>query len=429
MRKVWHIAANEFINTILSKGFLIAVVMTPVFVLGSIVIQTFLQTRVDTRERKIAIVDRSGKLFAPLQAAAENRRVKIFTDGRQTAPLFTPTLHTEKPGENAEQILSARVRSKELSGFIIIDPEALTDKEQPRISYYTDTPTYTDVYLWARKALRDEIFRLRLKKYGINAKRVKDLSKGMAIKQMGLTAISEDGRHLQAKKINLGATFAVPAAAMFLLFLLVFMSAPMLLHSVIEEKQNRIWEVLVSSVTPFQLLLGKLLGIVMVSMSLSVVFLGGAVSMADVFNVMHHLKPSLFAWFLFFQLMGLLIYGSVFSAIGAVCSEIRDAQSLMMPAMLMIVIPMFGWVAILRAPASAFARGLSLFPPATPMLMLLRIALPPGPAAWEIALSIVLTGGFTLACVWAAGKIFRMGILAQGQTPTWGRLLSWILAK
>ena len=97
--------------------------------------------------------------------------------------------------------------------------------------------------------------------------------------------------------------------------------------------------------------------------------------------------------------------------------------------MFLLIVPMFGWVAILRAPDSGFARLLSLFPPATPTLMLLRIALPPGPAPSQVGLAFVLTASFTWACVWTAGKIFRIGILAQGQTPTIGRLISWVLAK
>ncbi|MDE2292435.1 MAG: ABC transporter permease, partial [Elusimicrobia bacterium] len=214
-----------------------------------------------------------------------------------------------------------------------------------------------------------------------------------------------------------------------LLFLLVFMSVPMLLHSVIEEKQLRIWEVLVASVSPFQLLMGKLLGNTLVSLAVSFFYLGGAVALAARFGVGDQVPPQLIAWFLVFQLLALLIYGSMFSAIGAACSELRDAQSLMTPAMFLLIAPMFGWVAVLRAPSGAFARLLSLFPPATPMLMLLRIALPPGPQPWEVGLSVVLTTAFSAACVWAAGKIFRVGVLAQGQAPTLGRIISWVLAK
>ena len=138
------------------------------------------------------------------------------------------------------------------------------------------------------------------------------------------------------------------------------------------------------------------------------------------------LPGSLICWFLFWQLCALLIFGSMFSGIGAACSEIRDAQSMMMPAMLLIMLPMFLWILVLQQPDSPFAIGASLFPPATPFLMLLRQAVPPGPALWEIVVAVLLTVGFTAACVWAAGRIFRIGILAQGQAPSFRRLLGWL---
>ena len=107
----------------------------------------------------------------------------------------------------------------------------------------------------------------------------------------------------------------------------------------------------------------------------------------------------------------------------------RDAQSLMTPAMIFIMIPFFCWGIILKNPNSTFATLVSLFPPATPMLMMLRIAVPPGPPWWEVLLGVILCGASIVLCVWAGGKIFRIGILAQGQAPSFARLLSWVISK
>jgi len=211
---------------------------------------------------------------------------------------------------------------------------------------------------------------------------------------------------------------------MFLMFILVMTSAPVMLNNVLEEKMQRIAEILVASVSPFQLFLGKIVGIVLVSWTLSVLYLGGAAYLAARFAV--PVPPALFAWFLLFQLLALFIFGSIFSAIGAACSEIRDAQSLMMPAMLVVMIPMFVWLPVLKSPDSGFATAMSLIPPVTPFLMMLRLAVPPGPAAWEIAAGVLLTAGFTLATVWAASRGFRVGILSQGQTPSLTRLFRWV---
>jgi ABC-2 type transport system permease protein len=123
------------------------------------------------------------------------------------------------------------------------------------------------------------------------------------------------------------------------------------------------------------------------------------------------------------------MFGSLALAIGSACSEIRDAQNFMFPLMMVVMLPYFVFLPIMQSPGSAFARWFSLFPPATPSLMLLRIAIPPGPPWWEVALGVVLTTLCTIACVWAGAKIFRVGILAQGQAPSFGKLFKWILSK
>jgi ABC-type Na+ efflux pump permease subunit len=119
----------------------------------------------------------------------------------------------------------------------------------------------------------------------------------------------------------------------------------------------------------------------------------------------------------------------MFLAIGATCNEIQDAQSLMFPAMLIVMVPVMTWMPIIQSPTGSFARWMSLFPPATPMLMMLRMAVPPGLPLWEVLLGVVVAIGFTVLIVLAAGKIFRIGILSQGQTASFGRMVKWLLSK
>ena len=216
---------------------------------------------------------------------------------------------------------------------------------------------------------------------------------------------------------------------MFLLFLMVMSSAPALLNSVLEEKMQKIVEFLISSVTPFQLMLGKLLGATLVSLTLSVLYLGAATYVAWSQGIIDLIPLHLYFWFFLFLILAILIYGSVFLAIGAACNEIQDAQSLMFPAMMMVMVPVMTWIPVIQSPTGAFARWLSFFPPATPMIMMLRMAVPPGLPLWEAVLGVVVAIGFTLLIVLAAGKIFRIGILAQGQTASFGNMLKWLLSK
>jgi ABC-2 type transport system permease protein len=126
--------------------------------------------------------------------------------------------------------------------------------------------------------------------------------------------------------------------------------------------------------------------------------------------------------------MASFIFGSIFIMIGAACSDLKDAQGMMPPAMLLLMLPWLTWFAVLNAPESPIAIGLSMFPTATPFLMLLRIMLPPGPPWWQIAVSLALCGLTTIGIVYAAGKIFRTGLLMQGKPPTFGEMWKWVRA-
>jgi len=141
------------------------------------------------------------------------------------------------------------------------------------------------------------------------------------------------------------------------------------------------------------------------------------------------LSPGLIAALALFLFLAILLYGSLYTAVGAACSELKDAQSLMMPVMLLSMIPVFVWTAVLKNPASPLSVGMSLFPPASPFLMLMRLALRPAPPAWQVALSVVLTTLTAMAIVGAAGKIFRTGLLMQGKPPSFVELARWVMAK
>jgi ABC-2 type transport system permease protein len=122
------------------------------------------------------------------------------------------------------------------------------------------------------------------------------------------------------------------------------------------------------------------------------------------------------------------MFGSIFIAIGAACTDLKDSQNMATPAMLIVALPLFTWMVVLRAPDGTAATMLSLIPTATPFLMLLRISLAPGPPAWQIALGIVLTLATVVLFVWAAGKIFRAGLLMQGKSASLGEMLRWVRA-
>jgi ABC-2 type transport system permease protein len=214
------------------------------------------------------------------------------------------------------------------------------------------------------------------------------------------------------------------------MYMTIMTSAPQLLNSVIEEKMSRISEVLVGSITPFTLMMGKLIGGAAASTLLSVIYIVGGLVVAQYWGgYASAVTPAIVGWFLLFLILSLFIFGALFVSIGAACNDLKDSQNMMTPVMLLVMIPVFTAGSVMRAPDGTLATVLSLVPTAAPFLMLLRISLQPGPPMWQIVLSVLLMTGTALAVVWAGAKIFRTGLLMQGKSATFGEMLRWVTAK
>lgn len=439
MRKILAIAKAEYLVAIQSKAFLLSLIMTPVFMLGGIGAQALLKDHLDTTDRRCVIVDPTGLLFPLIQKANEwrtqNEIQQKTAEGekKQIRPKFI--FEAYPATSDTRQIhadLSPRVETGELLGYAIIDreildPNATADPTRLPLAYHTKTPSDLELAGWLEYIVNREVQRLRFAQAGLDQNLVQKLSREVKLTSLGL--VKPGGAADTAKRNDKLRTFAIPIAAMFLLFMMIMMTAPTLLNQVLEEKIQKISEVLISSVSPFQLFFGKLVSTVLVAITLSGVYLTAIYFVTRRLGIAHLIDPVIYPWFFFFLILALFMYGSIFSAIGASCNEIKDAQSLMMPAMLIIMIPFFTFSIVLQSPNSAFAAGLSLFPPCTPIIMMLRIVLEPGPPLWQLLLGVGLTLGFTVLCVAAAGKVFRIGILSQGQAPTMMRIVKWIFAR
>ena len=121
-----------------------------------------------------------------------------------------------------------------------------------------------------------------------------------------------------------------------------------------------------------------------------------------------------------------LMFGAIFLAAGSACSDLKDSQSVVQPAMMLIILNYFSAFVVMRAPESGLAVGLSFVPTVTPFAMMLRLAMPPGPPLWQVVVSVVVLLASTAGIVWAAGRIFRVGLLMQGKPPTIPELLKWV---
>ncbi len=438
MNKVLSIAQREYLAAVRSKAFIIGILITPLILAVVITAQRLAEKKVDLSDRRVGVVDRTGVLLPLLQnkAQAYNESDIFETDGdsrKQTRPRFVFEAVSDPPADltELELQLSDRVRNNKLFAFLIIEKNVVDPDAQAEgsIYYYTDTTTYEALPGWIRNRLNDSIRELRFAQSQIDAGLVKKLTQPAGFREMGLARKTKDRQVAKAEQSNRFLDQMVPFAGCFLLYFVVMSTCPQLLNSVLEEKMQKIAELLVSSVTPFELMLGKLLGAVGIALTLSTLYVGAGLYLADRVNALNHIPAVVYVWFAVYLFISLFMYGSIFTAIGAACSEIKDAQGMMTPAMMMLIVPMVCIMPILQSPNGPFAQAISLFPPTAPVPMLMRLMTRPGPPTWEIIASLVLTIAFALLCVWAGGKIFRAGLLRAGKPPSYRQLLGWILSR
>lgn len=450
MHKMLVIAAREFQAAVKTKAFIISLVAMPVFMGGSIAVQMIMRNKVDRTDKRVAVADYSGVLFDAIAAAAAQRNEAGVSDGefrdrddgiwkvdeqgvrRQVRPRYV--LERAEPGETGvEELtfqLSERVRRKELFAFLIIGPDVVApggDPARAAVAYHSNSPTYDDILDWLRGPIHQRVQELRFARYRLDANVVRSATQPTPVGNLGLVERDDAGRIGKAASTNQIANIFLPLGLMLLMFMLIMVGAQPLLHTVLEEKMQRIAEVLLGSVTPFQLMMGKLLGMVGVSLTIATIYLIGGYVALDRAGYAAMFPAHLLWWFVVYVALAVLMYGALFSAVGAAVTDLREAQSTITPLMLLVVAPLFVWVNVVREPNSAFSTALSLFPPATPMLMIIRQAVPPGVPSWQPILGVALVLLTTIACVWVAGRIFRVGILMHGKGAHVGEMLRWVV--
>jgi ABC-2 type transport system permease protein len=445
MRKTLIVAESEFATLVRSKAFIISVVLMPLVMALSIFLVRTTKDATDYKDRTFAFVDYSGVIAEPLRAVAEMYNSSTAPGGADSPALnlsrnpltrkgarFIP-VEVKPDGRSVDDVrleLSERVRKQELFAFVEFPRDIVDPASGETIRYYSDHPSYTALPQWLRATANGIVLNERFKQASVDRALVVRLTKQAPMEELGLVERARTGELKQAQEVDPARAYGIPVAVLMLMYITVMSSAPQLLNSVIEEKMSRISEVLIASVTPFQLMMGKLIGGVGVSTLLAAIYIAGGLAVAQYWGgYASAVTPAILLWFLLFLVMSIFIFGSLFVAIGAACTDLKDSQSMMTPVMVLVMLPMFTWASVLRAPDGTMATVLSMIPTAAPFLMMLRISLQPGPPGWQIAASVLLMAATVVVVVWAAGKIFRTGLLMQGKSATLGEMLRWVREK
>jgi len=418
VRKVWAVIRREFVERVRSKWFWVSALLGPVFFGAMIVVPVLFAGAGGTR--RIAVVDGTTGAFGA-RVVAGLRHGKIFRATRVPA------------GAGVVDSLTQLVGAKQLDGFLIVtDAVVETGTAEYRAS---NVSSFRDV-----AELQDVLARLavaaRLERQGVDPTLV-----GRAQLRISLETKKISGSKTTGE--SAAQSFALAYVMGVVLFLVITIYGVNVMSSVVEEKTTRIVEVLVSSLRPFQLMIGKVLGVGAVSLFQFVLWglgaklllsqrgallagLSGAEEAREVFQ-MPHLSAATLGVFLSYFLGGFFLYSAMYAAVGAMSSNEQEARQAQQPVMFLLLIAYVSMFGLTNNPESTYAVTLSLIPFTAPIAMPVRWAASTVPVD-ELAgsLGLLLTG--IVGVTWVAARIYRVGILMTGKRPSVKELVRWVRA-
>ena len=434
MSRIFRLIVREYKMTVRTKGFIIGLIIMPIVMCGSVITIRLIGDSTNTSDQRVAIVDHSGIVGEKLIELAEeynNGAVYHKISGKKIRPAYLFELilpNSQSPIEQRLE-LSNLVRNGKYYAFIeigsaVINPSS--DSSEYKIAYHAKNAAMDKIPRWMLSPLNNHIKKLRLNAAGVNDSVVAKTLQWISVERLGLVDINPvTGEISQAKESNKLEAIGIPAAFLLLLFIIILFGVSPLLSAVMEEKTQRIAEVLLGSVTPFELMMGKVLGGVAVAMTVSTVYVIVILTAAINLGFIDKIPLSAIPWFYVYMLLAVFMFGAFTAALGALCSDPKDAQNLMFPSMFPVMLPIFVMIPVASTPLAGFATWLSLFPPLTPALMSVRLATPMSIPVWQPWVGLIGVLFTAIVVVWISGRIFRLAILNQGKPPRLADLVRW----
>ena len=406
---VWAVIRREYLQRVRSRWFVFATVGVPLLVLGSAIVPIWLANRGEDTERTVVLIDRSGEL-----------------GDRVSAVLGAAGYTVEHAEPAAESGARARVSAEEVGSLLLLDDTTLVAGRARLVT--SENPSALR-RLGIRQAVVQAVLERQLANSDADVREVMD---GGAL---DLETVGGAGGSLD------DSTVVVAFAGSFVLYMVILIYGVAVMRSVLEEKTTRIVEVILSSMRPWQLMLGKILGVGAVGLTQLIVWVGvvavavmlglpAVLAIRPELTQLSELRsvlpgPSFVAYFVIFFLGGYFIYSALYAAVGAMCNSDEEAQQAQFPVMLLIIAPIVGLAGVLEHPTSTVSVALSLVPFFSPFLMFARAAAGAAPL-WQVALSVVLMALTVVAVAWVAGRIYRVGVLMTGKRPTVPELVRWM---
>ncbi|MDA1008336.1 MAG: ABC transporter permease [Planctomycetota bacterium] len=439
IRRIHAIASREFLSVVLTKGFILGILVLPVIILFGVILLPFMMSDGQHAvEGTILIIDPSNTVAAQSQTVLDERLAETpesSTTGHND-DLESLTSRVSATNENiqvtfqtttrSEEELKNAVREGSVLAYAVVPAELLQSPPASDASFSIGvanftSPSHTGLFT---KALRTGIVRARIEASGQDYAVLSDM---LADPESKTVRLSREGGEAPE---NLAGRMMVPMGFMMLMWMAVFTSANQLLTSTIEEKSNKVIEVLLAAASPFELLAGKILGQGLVSALLLLIY-GGL----GIVGLVAATMGDLISWqslllLLAYSVTAYLMIAAMMAAVGSAVNDLKEAQSLVTPVMMVVMIPLILWLPISENPNGALATVTSFVPPLIPFVMILRSTgtMEPLPV-WQVPVTLLLSALSSVMFIWIAARIFRVGVLMQGKTPTPMELLRWARAR
>lgn len=438
MSQVGIIIAREFNERVRKKSFILTTLLVPLFMVVLMAVPSLLMLYAGSDTKEIAVIDQSGVILPRLESNEEI--------------LFTPC---EAPLEEARL-------DTERFGLLWIGEDILSNNNNLRL--YTNASSSMILEENIEKQIEKILEEEKLKSY-----RIENLNEILAAVETNIT-LQSFRNDKEEQSPSAGASFAISYLLAFVLYMFLIIYGQMVMQAVIEEKNTRVLDVLVTSARPFQLMLGKILGIASVAVTQVAIwgvlifgigaagssFLMPKVLSGEEITQLSELQAGtldtstidpdtlsdmqlfatftdvgylamIFAYLFLFLVGGYLLYSALFAAVGASVDNVMDAGQLTTPITLPIILALMIMFVVMKDPNSSLAFWFSIIPLTSPIVMMARI--PAGIPAWEPILSLIILYLTILGTIWLAAKIYRVGILMHGKKPTLKELWRWVVEK
>ncbi len=435
MHNIFLVIKREYLSRVRKKSFLVMTIVGPLLFATLMVVPIFLMDR-GGDEKAILVVDESN-LFG-----------HVFEDEEKIIYSYN-SIADEEEAKNT-------IQQGKFDGLLIIPDRSIDDLSE--VSYYsTSNPSISSLNHLERK-LRNEIEQQKLIRSGLDQEFLDKLKARISVSAFN---ISESGTETQGSAV--GAT-AVGYVASFMIYMFIFIYGAMCMRGVIEEKSSRIIEIIVASVKPFHLMMGKVLGIASVGLSqlllwitlTSAILFGSSLVFSQsmqpptmdqiqqidpgseviaasnplepVFQVVDSLNlAQVVLAFVFFFVSGYLFYGGLFAAVGSAADSDADAQQFMLPVTIPLILSIMLLGVVLNDPNGSLAFWMSMIPFSAPVVMMMRVAF--GVPFWELGLSMIFMIGGFIFMIWFASRIYRVGILMHGTKVNYKVLAKWFMSN